>query len=74
MKRGHMDVGGFEKITDEFPPKFEKLEPLAKKLRKILFYFPNQEGLFTGTYSEKHCVKMYDEIISLFDEAIKDQK
>ena len=50
-KRGDMDKNGFEGILAEFAPKFERLKPLARELRKVLF--PIKDGaIFTGTFRD----------------------
>jgi hypothetical protein len=68
-KRGDMDKNGFEGILAEFASKFERLNPLARELRKVLFPIKNG-AIFTGTFRD-HKI-MYDGVINTFDTAIAD--
>ena len=45
-----MYVDGFEDILEEFAPHFDRVKPLSKELRSILFLY--REGLFVGTPKE----------------------
>ncbi|KAI4106232.1 MAG: hypothetical protein L6R37_002319 [Teloschistes peruensis] len=68
-KRGYMHVDGFEDVLDEFPPAFDRVKPLCKDLRGILFPLLKDGALFTGTRSDPP-EKLYDPIIDAFDSAI----
>lgn len=50
-KLGDIDKNGFEGIMAEFAPKFERLKPLARELRKVLFPIKD-EAIFTGTFRD----------------------
>jgi hypothetical protein len=68
-KWGDMDKNGYEGILVEFAPKFERLKPLSRELRKVLF--PIKDGaIFTGTFQDHKIV--YDGVINAFDTAIAD--
>jgi len=63
-KRGDMSKGGFEQISEEFPPEFDAVKPLCRKLRGVLF--PIREGdLFTDTPQNPEI--LYDPAIEAFD-------
>jgi hypothetical protein len=46
-KLGHMQIDGLEHILDEFPQPFDRVKPLCRELRGILF--PYNKDLFIGT-------------------------
>ena len=71
-KCGDMDKGRFKHILAEFSSSFEKLKPLAERLRSILFPRSADGELFTGTPPARDCVKMYDRMIDAFNRAIED--
>jgi serine/threonine protein kinase len=68
-KKGYMHVDDFEKILKEFPPAFDRVKPLCKEIRGILF--PYKNGLLIGTPPDPP-EKLYDLIIEAFDNAIAD--
>ena len=70
-KRGYMHVDGFEDILDELPAAFDRVKPLCKKIRGILFPLQKDGTLFKGT-REDPPEKLYDPIIQAFDSAIAD--
>ncbi|RMZ88367.1 hypothetical protein DV736_g4410, partial [Chaetothyriales sp. CBS 134916] len=66
-KRGSMGKGGLEQILEEFPPVFEEVKPLCRKMRGILF--PIHDGdFFTGTPQDPKI--LYNSIIDAFDKAL----
>ena len=69
-KRGYMHVDGFEDILDEFPPSFDGVKPLCRKIRVILFPLLKDGALFTRTPANPE--KLYEPIIEAFDDAIPD--
>ncbi|RMZ85501.1 hypothetical protein DV736_g6579, partial [Chaetothyriales sp. CBS 134916] len=70
-KRGHMHIDGFEDVLEEFPqPNFDRVKPLCRELRQILF--PYKDGLFIGTPKDPEI--LYGPIIKAFDKAIDDIK
>lgn len=66
-----MSVNGFKKPLKEFPPMLDRVKPLCKEIRGILFPFLEDGALFTGTPSGPP-EKLYDPIIEAFDNAIAD--
>jgi len=66
-----MSVNGFKKLLKEFPPVLDRVKPLCKEIRGILFPFLEDGALFTGTPSGPP-EKLYDPIIEAFDNAIAD--
>ena len=70
-KRGYMHVDGFEDVLNEFPPTFDSVKPLCRKIRGILFPLLEDGALFKGTSSGPP-EKLYDPIIEAFDSAIAD--
>ncbi len=66
-----MSVNGFKKPLKEFPPVLDRVKPLCKEIRGILFPFLEDGALFTGTPSGPP-EKLYDPIIEAFDNAIAD--
>ena len=69
-KRGYMHVDGFEDILNEFPPSFDGVKPLCRKIRGILFPLLKDGALFTGTPANPE--ELYEPIIEAFDNAIAD--
>ena len=66
-KQGHMHIDLFEEILEEFPPpEFDRVKPLCRKLRGILF--PYRDGLFIGTPKDPEV--LYGPIIRAYDKAI----
>ncbi|KAL8847182.1 MAG: hypothetical protein Q9221_007767 [Calogaya cf. arnoldii] len=72
-KRGYMHIDGFEDVLHEFPPAFDRIKPLCKKIRSILFPLLEDGALFTGTRPDPP-EKLYDPIIEAFEDAIQDSK
>jgi hypothetical protein len=68
-KQGYMHVDKFEEIVKEFPQAFDRVKPLCKKIRRILF--PYKNGLIIGTPSDPP-EELYRPIIEAFDDAIVD--
>ncbi|KAK3177211.1 hypothetical protein OEA41_008540 [Lepraria neglecta] len=68
-KAGYMHVDGFDKILEEFPQAFDRVKPLCKKIRGILFPLHKDGELFIGTPSDPP-EKLYDPIIEAFENAI----
>jgi hypothetical protein len=66
-----MGVNGFKELLEEFPPVFDRVKPLCKEIRGILFPLLEDGALFTGTPSDPP-EKLYDSIIEAFDNAIAD--
>lgn len=64
-----MYVDLFERVLDEFPPAFDCIKPLFRKLRGILF--PYNKGLLVGTPSDP-LEELYRPIIEASDSAIAD--
>ncbi|KAL7804898.1 hypothetical protein V8C44DRAFT_369186 [Trichoderma aethiopicum] len=66
-KQANMDKECFEAVLAEFPPEFQRIKPLCRTLRSILF--PMKDGaLFTGTPSDPDT--LYLPILAAFDEII----
>ena len=65
-----MHVDGFEDILDEFPPAFDCVKPLCRKVRGVLFPLLKDGALFTGTPANPE--ELYEPIIEAFDNAIAD--
>ncbi|KAL1977857.1 hypothetical protein VTN31DRAFT_716 [Thermomyces dupontii] len=59
----------FELLTNEFPPELERLKPLCRRLRRILFPW-NGHIVFTGTPKDPKV--LYGPMIEAFDQAIDD--
>ncbi|MCJ1425542.1 hypothetical protein MMC29_003442 [Sticta canariensis] len=72
-KRGYMHVDGFEDILNEFPSTFDRIKPLCKKIRGILFPLLEDGALFIGTRPDPP-EKLYHPIIEAFEDAIEDSK
>ncbi|KAI4196202.1 MAG: hypothetical protein LQ350_006695 [Teloschistes chrysophthalmus] len=72
-KRGYMHVDGFEDVLHEFPPAFDHIKPLCKKIRGVLFPLLKDGALFTGTPSDPP-EKLYQPIIEAFEDAIEESK
>lgn len=70
-KLSNMHVDGFEDILDKFPPSFDCVKPLCRKIRSILFPLLEDGALFTGTTSDPP-EQLYDPIIEAFDNAVAD--
>ncbi len=68
IKQGDMHIDGFEDILEEFPPVFDSVKPLCRKIRGILFPLLKNGGLYTGTPPNSET--LYDPIIKVFDDAI----
>ncbi|KAL9124715.1 MAG: hypothetical protein Q9217_005981 [Psora testacea] len=66
-----MGVNGFKELLEEFPPVFDRVRPLCKEIRGILFPLLEDGALYTGTPSDPP-EKLYDPIIEAFDNAIAD--
>jgi 5-carboxymethyl-2-hydroxymuconate isomerase len=67
-KQGDMHIDGFEDILEEFPPVFDSVKPLCRKIRGILFSLLKNGGLYIGTPPNSET--LYDPIIKAFDDAI----
>ena len=70
-KEHAMGVNGFEELLDELPAVFDRVKPLCKKIRGILFPLLEDGALFKGTRPDPP-EKLYDPIIGAFDSAIAD--
>ena len=68
-KLGDMHVDGFDDILEEFPPSFDCVKPLCRKIRGILFPLLGGGALFKGTRPGPP-EKLYDAVIEAFDSAI----
>ncbi len=69
-KEGYMRAGRFEYILTEFPRAFDRIKPLCRAVRGILFPLLEDGELDTGTPSDPK--NLYDSIIKAFDNAIAD--
>ena len=68
-QRGQIDPQGFDDVLFEFPQEFERVKPLCKKLRSILF--PLKDGaIFTGTPKDPNI--LYGPILEAFNEVINE--
>lgn len=68
-KRGDMIKKGLEDLLQQFPPSFEVVKPLCRRLRGILF--PMCDGdLFTGTPLDPE--NLYGPIMKAFDDGLKE--
>ena len=65
-----MRAGRFEYILMEFPRAFDRIKPLCRAVRGILFPLLEDGELDTGTPSDPE--NLYDSIIKVFDNAIAD--
>ena len=65
-----MHVDGLEDILDEFPPSFNDIKPLCRKIQVILFPLLKNGALFTRTPANPE--KLYEPIIEAFDDTIPD--
>lgn len=68
-----MHVDGFEDILNKFPTAFDRIKPLCKRIRGILFPLLEDRALFTGTRPDPP-EKLYHPIIEAFEDAIEDSK
>lgn len=66
-----MHVDGFEDILNEFPLAFDRVKPLCKEIRGILFPLLKDGALFTGTPLDPP-EKLYRPIIKALDKTIAD--
>ncbi|KAL8938554.1 MAG: hypothetical protein Q9216_003822 [Gyalolechia sp. 2 TL-2023] len=64
-KQGHMHVDLFERILDRFPGSLNRLKPLCRRLREILFSPLEHGALFLGTPESPEI--LYDPMIEAFD-------
>ncbi|KAE8354714.1 hypothetical protein BDV28DRAFT_73102 [Aspergillus coremiiformis] len=69
VKRGHMDKNGFEDIINEFPPSCERLKPVARRFRSVLFPI-RDEAIFTGTFRDSSI--MYDGVLRAINSTLED--
>ena len=72
-KEHAMGVNGFGELLDEFPAAFDRVKPLCKKIRGILFPLLEDGALFTGTRPDPP-EKLYDPIIEAFEDAVEESK
>lgn len=70
-KEHAMSINGFKVLLGEFPQAFNRVKPLCKKIRGILFPLLKDGALFTGTPSDPP-EKLYHPIIEAFDKTIAD--
>ncbi|KAI1825765.1 hypothetical protein F4861DRAFT_537785 [Xylaria intraflava] len=70
FKRGYGDRSAFELILSEFPEEFDRLKPLCRDLRSILFPRYN-ESLYIGTPKDLNV--LYGPIVDAFDKAIDEE-
>lgn len=73
-KRGDMDKSGLVDLLAAFPPEFDCIKPLCKRIRDILF--PYKDGLFTGTPERPEILygpvrKAYEEALAHMEEEEK---
>jgi len=71
-KEGYMRAGRFEYILMEFPRAFDRIKPLCRAVRGILFPLLEDGELDTGTPSDPE--NLYDSIIQAFDDAIAEER
>jgi hypothetical protein len=69
-KQGYMHADGFEYILTEFPRAFDRIKPLCKAVRGILFPLIDDGKLDTGTPPDPE--NLYDSIVKAFDNVIAD--
>lgn len=67
-KEGYMRAGRFKYILTEFPQAFDRIKPLCRAVRGILFPLLEDGELDTGTPSDPE--NLYDSIIQAFDDAM----
>lgn len=68
-----MHADEFEDILDEFPQVLDRVKPLCKKIRSILFFLLEGERLNFGTPPAPP-EKLYDPIIKAFHDAIAEER
>lgn len=74
MNKTHsMMEPGFTHLLDEIPDEYDPVEPLADRLRNILFPLDNHGGIMTGT-DEARQDELYDAMIRAFEKAIRIQQ
>jgi len=71
-KKGYMRADRFEYILTKFLRAFDRIEPLCKAVRGILFPFFKDGELDTGTPSNPE--NLYDSIIQAFDDDIVEER
>ena len=64
-----MGVDGLGELLEEFPTAFNRVKPLCKEIRGILFPLLKDGTLFIGTPPDPP-EKLYDPIIEAFDDAL----
>lgn len=67
-KQFRMHVDTIEPVLAEFPPAFECVKELCREIRRELFPYHSETGMFIGT--PKCPDKKYETIIAAFDTAI----
>ncbi|KAL6859357.1 hypothetical protein J3F83DRAFT_768986 [Trichoderma novae-zelandiae] len=66
-KQANMDKHCFEDVLQEFPVEFERIKPLCRSLRSILFPI-REDALFVGTPPDPN--SLYGPMLEAFHEAI----